>query len=94
MSSSTQHSLDHRSALLASKIRHRIEVLKVMMRPATEIMPGTVQHTSADALAWWRKHRYDEIGGRVLAGRTPAETMQLDAWLARNPDPSLEPPLL
>ena len=86
---SYQHRLDRRSALLASKITHYINVVAEMLRPPGGMPPWTDQLTNEDALAFWRKHRFSPLGGQILAGWTPTQVATLDGWLSRNPDPSV-----
>jgi len=89
-----EHRLDHRATLLAEKISHRIGMLRLVFNPPGGRQPFVRQHTTQESLAFWRKHRYSPIGQQVLARLSPAQIMELDSWLARNPDPNLERPLV
>jgi hypothetical protein len=84
-----EHILERRTRMLADKIRHRIEVYKDMLRPHGGKPPWTKQLTNEEALVFWRKHRYSELGGRLLSGMSKRQVLQLDQWLAQHPDPTI-----
>ena len=89
MAGISQHRLDRRRDILSEKIKHLLEVTTEMLRPEGTRPPLTDQKTSGEALVFWRKHRFDAIGAEVLANRPAADVAELDAWLARHPDPEL-----
>lgn len=84
MASKNQHTLERRSALLAEKMRGRINDLKQSLTaPQGRILYRT-KMSQSDALNWWAQHRYDQYGQKALAGLDPQSIFQLDAALAQH----------
>lgn len=76
-----EHVLERRAALLASRLTAQREVVRRALTPEGERPPFTRQLAKPDALAWWREHRHDDLGQRVLARLRPADVLELDAAL-------------
>jgi hypothetical protein len=83
MSGNVQHVMERRAAALADAINHRVELLTEFLRPDGDRPVFTKKLSEAEALSFWQKHRYDEIGAQILAGWTPEQIMSLDVALSR-----------
>lgn len=95
MSADVEHVLDRRSKLLAEAILHNIAVMVSILKPTGGAAPFTDQLTSADALAWWKKNRYEAEGKAVASRLSPQQVAEIDAWLARELNkPTGQAPLL
>lgn len=73
-----EHRLERRARLLAMKMQERVSDLQNVVGVAfrREVPRGK-------ALAWWRKHRFDELGAQVLARMQPQDILDLDLALAQ-----------
>lgn len=78
MSHAAEHRLERRSRLLAQEASRRIETLKTMLGPRPL---WSAAKTRREALAWWRKHRFDDDGAKVLATLKPDQISDLDRAL-------------
>lgn len=68
--------------MLADRLQSTVRDTAVQLKPATERPPFHRQLSPREALAWWLKHRYDQFGQQAMAGWSPLQKAQLDAWLA------------
>jgi len=68
--------------MLAGAIQRRVGVLQTAIAPPGTRPPFTVQMGKAEALGWWQRHRYDEVGAQVLSRYKPEQVLALDAELA------------
>lgn len=78
----SQHPLERRAAMLAEKLNVRIDTMAALMRPDGR----PVFHDrlpERDALAFWRKHRFDDMGKTVLSTWPADQVMKLDLRLAQ-----------
>ncbi|MDA8219403.1 MAG: hypothetical protein M0Z94_17505 [Dehalococcoidales bacterium] len=82
--SNLDHVMERRAELLAEAIRHRIEVMADFLMPPGEPPVFSSRVSRRDALAFWTKHRYDQIGAQVLSRWSPEQIMALDAELAKS----------
>lgn len=73
---------DRRVERLEDMIEDRIHLYEMILQPPGTQPMLTDQLTSEKSLAFWRRHRFDEIGRNVLAAYTPMQVAQLDAWLS------------
>ena len=80
----TEQRVELRARLLAGAIQRRVGVLQTAIAPPGTRPPFTVQMGKNEALAWWQKHRYDEVGAQVLVRYQPEQVLALDAELARH----------
>lgn len=76
------HTLERRSDMLASAIKKRVSALEYAVKPPGGRPPFTRKQTAAETLAWWRAHRFDELGLAILQHMTPVQIAELDAWLS------------
>ena len=67
--------------MLAQKMEGRVRMLSQFIRPDGQRARFTKQLQDADALNWWRIHRYDDLGSQVLAGMRPNDIAELDQAL-------------
>ena len=79
----SEHVIERRARILAQKMQHRVDVLSGFIAPPGERPPFTKQLQNETALKWWREHRYDPLGNRVLQGMRPADIAELDSALAQ-----------
>ncbi len=84
----SEHRLERRARLLAETMADATDRLAAQMGEH-ERPPFTTALTRAESLAWWRQHRHDDFGAKVLTRFTPAQIADLDLALARemNPEP-------
>ena len=80
----TEHRLERRTRLLTLRVRERVDRLRDELAAPGQRPPFTEAKTAAEALAWWRAHRHDDLGQRVLARYTPDQIADLDVALARD----------
>lgn len=81
--SNLQHVMERRASLLANAIEHRVQVMADFLMPPGQPPVFSKRVSRREALAFWTKHRYDQIGAAVLSRWTPEQVMQLDAELAK-----------
>lgn len=74
---------ERRADMLATAIKHRIDVVSNGITPKGGRAPFTKQMSAREALAWWTEHRYDPLGLALVQGMQPLQVAQLDAWLAQ-----------
>ncbi len=78
-----EHRLETRAHLLAEGIQHSREVLRDSLAPPGRRRLFSAQATKAEKLAWWRKHRRDDLGAQALAVMRPDAIMELDQALSQ-----------
>ena len=76
--------VEFRARLLAGAIKRRVGVLQTAVMPPGTRPPFTVQMGKSEALSWWQKHRYDDVGAQVLARYKPEQILALDSELAKH----------
>jgi hypothetical protein len=76
-----EHPLERRAKLLAGKLSARKEMITTALAPKGKRPPFTEQLSKPDALAWWQKHRYDNLGQKVLRQMRANDIFELDAAL-------------
>jgi hypothetical protein len=76
-----EHVIERRSRLLSQKMASRVTMLRNFIAPPGARPPFTKQMQNDMALQWWKVHRYDEIGSRVLTMMQPADIAELDSAL-------------
>lgn len=76
----TEHRLERRSTLLGRRMGAAADALAAQIGEG-ERPPFTEARTRNEALDWWRTHRHDEYGARVLERMPPWEIARLDADL-------------
>jgi len=79
----TPHILERRASLLAGRMTARRDVLRDTLAPPGQRRPFTEQLSKADALAFWRQHRYDATGQQAMAGWQPQDVLELDLALSQ-----------
>lgn len=77
-----EYIMERRARKLADAIRHRIELLVDLMKEPGRRPVFTKKMSEREALAWWRQHRNDELGMKVIANMRPEQTMALDRALS------------
>ena len=77
-----QHRLERRAELLGRKMADATDAMARMLGQG-ERPPFTTALTRNESLAWWRQHRHDEYGQKVLERLPPWEIARLDADLGR-----------
>ena len=78
-----QHPLERRASMLATRIKVLRDALRDAVAAPGERPPFTEHHSAAEAFAWWRLHRHDEYGQRVVERMRPEQVARLDLWLAK-----------
>lgn len=81
MSTKHQHVLERRAAALAQGMKARISDMTLALQAADGRIPFHTKLSKGDALDWWMKHRYDNLGQQALAGMPPQAIFSLDAAL-------------
>ena len=81
--SNAEHILERRAHLLAGKLSARRDLLVQALAPKGQRPPFTEQMSKPEAVAWWRAHRYDDLGKQVLDRMGPADVMELDQALSQ-----------
>jgi hypothetical protein len=77
----TEYGIERRARMLAGRIVSQKDLIVNALRPKGQRPPFTEQVSEAEALAFWKQHRYDGTGKRVLAAMKPADIMELDMAL-------------
>lgn len=80
---SSQHPLERRSSLLATRMLALRDALRDAVAAEGDRQPFTEHKTETEAFAWWRAHRNDEHGKKVVERMPPARVMELDLWLSQ-----------
>src|SRR5258708_389407 len=78
-----QHPLERRSALLAGKLKDRVSSMTQSLTAAQGRIPFRTKLPEAQALDWWSKHRYDDIGEKALELLDPMSIARLDSALTQ-----------
>lgn len=78
-----EHRLERRAKLLSAGLQARREALRMALAAPGQRPPFSEQLARPAALSWWRKHRGDELGARVLANMRPDSILELDQALSR-----------
>lgn len=81
-----EHVIERRARILGQKMQHRADVLAGFIAPQGSRPPFTKQLENNTALKWWREHRYDPLGNRVLQNMRMADIAELDTALAQMAD--------
>lgn len=76
------HVVERRAELLADAIGYRIDLLAGFLAPKGRGPVFTERLRTRDAAAFWLRHRYDDIGRKVLAQWDPEQVMELDRALS------------
>lgn len=79
-----QHPLERRSALLAGKLKERVSTMTASLTAAQGRIPFHTKLPEAQALDWWSKHRYDDIGRQAIASLDPIAIARLDSALTQH----------
>jgi hypothetical protein len=79
---STEHRLEKRSEMLASRMRAYTDALAKQLGEGDR-PPFTEALTRTESLTWWRAHRDDDFGRAVLERMRPLDVARLDVELAR-----------
>ena len=69
--------------MLSARIKARKTLIQNAITPKGSRPPFTQQLSQANALEWWMKHRYDDLGQQVLSNMQPADVMELDRALSQ-----------
>jgi hypothetical protein len=83
MSGQTDNILERRAHMLAGRLSKNTQMLRDALAPPGQRPPFTEQMTKADAVTWWRAHRFDKYGQDVVARMQPADVMELDQALSQ-----------
>ncbi len=86
-----EHLLEKRAKKLSLALTRRKEILREAIAPSGERPPFSSQLSKQDALTWWRKHRYDDLGTQVLKRMQPGAILELDKALTEQTDGELSP---
>ncbi len=84
-----EHPLEKRVKALSEAIKSRRELYANALRPPGSRPAFTQQFSQQQALAWWREHRYDDLGQRVVDRMSPQNIMELDQALSQANDSEL-----
>lgn len=87
MAEGQQHPLERRTHALAGRLQQRVSMMANLMRPDGRALYHE-RKTEAEAMTFWRKHRFDELGQSVMSTWTPDQIMALDQRLMREDDGS------
>lgn len=74
--------MERRANLLAERLKARVDLMANMMRPGGRAIFHT-RKSEVEALKFWRAHRYDELGEKVLSTWRPDQILKLDLRLAQ-----------
>ncbi len=77
-----EYIMERRARLLADAIKHRIEVMVDLLKEPGQRPVFTKKLSRREALDWWRQHRTDALGLRVMATMTPDQIVSLDRALS------------
>ena len=77
-----EYIMERRARLLADAIKHRIEVLLYLLKEPGQRPVFTKKLSQREALAWWRAHRTDPLGMRLMATMSPGQIMDIDRALS------------
>jgi hypothetical protein len=69
------HRIEGRSNLLAQRVVQRRDALAGMLRAPDDRPLFTQQMPDGEALEWWRRHRNDPLGKKVI-----------DRWMTNDPN--------
>jgi len=75
-----QHPVERRTSLLASRLTEQVGLIREMLGPRPLF---SERLSKPEALAWWRAHRYDSLGARVLDTYKPEDVLGLDVEMGR-----------
>lgn len=78
------YGVERRSNMLAEAMQRRVDMFAQQLRPAGQRPPFTQQLNEENALKFWRAHRYDDMGARVLQNMPPQSIAELDAALSQH----------
>lgn len=79
-----QHPLERRATLLSGKLKDRVSAMTASLSAAQGRIPFHTKLPEAQALDWWSKHRYDDIGKQALATLDPISVARLDSALTQH----------
>lgn len=77
------HPLERRAHLLAGRLSARKEMLVQAVAPPGTRPLFTEQMSKPQALAWWQKHRFDDLGKKVVGQMKPEDILELDQALSQ-----------
>ena len=81
---SQAHPLDEIKDMLVEKIQEQRQILRDALMPEGTRPPFSTQLSTDKALAWWSKHRYDDIGQAVIQRMKPEAILELDVALGEH----------
>jgi hypothetical protein len=79
-----EYRVERRARLLGEAMKQRATLFAEFLRPPGERPPFTQLLQEPIALKFWREHRYDDIGARVLANMKPVDIAELDSALTQH----------
>ena len=77
-----EYIMERRARLLADAIKHRIDVLLYLLKEPGQRPVFTKKLPQREALTWWRAHRTDPLGMRLMATMSPEQIMGIDRALS------------
>lgn len=80
-----QHPLERRATALAEALTRRVDTMAALMRPNGRQV-FTQRLPEQQALEFFQRHRFDDLGQRVLSTWTPDQILDLDQRLMRAND--------
>lgn len=72
--------MERRAAALADALNKRVDLMAGLMRPEGRAVFHE-RKSEQQALEFWQRHRYDEMGQKVLSTWTPDQIIALDQRL-------------
>ena len=78
-----EHILERRASKIAERLNERVGLMREFLTPQGQRPPFTEALNDDNAMRFWRAHRYDMLGARVLQNMRPSDIAELDAALAK-----------
>lgn len=64
-------------------MRRRSSLLRDFLSPPRGLPAFHTRRSEEQAFEFWRDHRYDDLGGKVLRSWQPEQVLALDSWLGQ-----------
>ena len=75
------HPLERRAAALADAFSKRVDIMAGLMKPPGQPPIFHQRLPDQQALEFWQRHRYDDLGQSVLQTWAPDQVLDLDRRL-------------
>jgi hypothetical protein len=80
---SDSHFLENLADELGTRMQELVDAKAEALRGPGGRPLFTRQMAKSQALAWWRQHRYDDIGKGLVAQMEPQDVLELDQALSQ-----------